>query len=227
MRRASLTVLSLGMVAVLATVAAAADKGSAKVKLKLKLPKPVFLGTPKHAPPGTTVDIEKPRKRPPVMVPKGTVNVAKGRPVTSSDPEPIIGEAELVTDGDKEATDGSYVEMGPGLQHVQIDLGKTCEIFVVVFWCYHGDPRVYHDIVVQISDDADFITGVKTLFSNDRDNSSGLGVGKDREYFETNHGRLVKAKGEAARYVRLYSQGSTADEMNRYTEVEVYGRPKK
>jgi hypothetical protein len=28
-----------------------------------------------------------------------------------------------------------------------------------------------------------------------------------------------------ARYVRLYSQGNTSDELNHYIEVEVYGRP--
>lgn len=203
---------------------AAASGPSGEVKLELELPKPVFLGTPKHAPPGTTVDIATPGKRPPVMVPKGTVNLSKGREVTSSDEAPIIGELDLVTDGDKEATDGSYVELGPGLQHVQVDLGGKREIGVIAFWNYHGDPRVYHDVVVQVSNDPDFISGVQTLFNNDRDNSSGLGVGKDREYFETYQGKLVKAKGVKARYVRVYAQGSTADEMNRYTEVEVYGR---
>jgi hypothetical protein len=38
--------------------------------------------------------------------------------------EPIIGEVEQVTDGDKEGRDGSYVEFGPGKQYVQIDLEK-------------------------------------------------------------------------------------------------------
>jgi hypothetical protein len=28
-----------------------------------------------------------------------------------------------------------------------------------------------------------------------------------------------------ARYVRLYSNGSTTDELNDYCEVEVYGQP--
>jgi hypothetical protein len=31
--------------------------------------------------------------------------------------------------------------------------------------------------------------------------------------------------GLAARYVRLYSRGSTYSALNRYTEVEVYGLP--
>jgi hypothetical protein len=51
-----------------------------------------------------------------------------------------------------------------------------------------------------------------------------MGIGKDREYFETSEGRLVNAKKTKARYVRLYSNGSTfSDPLNRYTEVEVYG----
>jgi hypothetical protein len=66
---------------------------------------------------------------------------------------------------------------------------------------------------------------VRTLYNNDHDNSSGLGVGREAEYYETFEGRLVEARGARARYVRLQSSGSSADEMNRYTEVEVYGLP--
>ena len=208
-------------------IAAAHCPAADKVELKLDLPKPVFLGTPKHVPAGTTVDLKGPSKRPPLLVPAGTEILSLEKDVTTSDPEPIIGEFDLVTDGDKEATDGSYLELGPGLQYVQVDLGGTRRIEAIAVWQYHGDPRVYHDVVVQVAGDADFISGVKTLFNNDRDNSAGLGVGRDREYFETYQGLLVEAGGVKARYVRVFSQGSTADEMNRYTEVEVYGQPAK
>jgi hypothetical protein len=34
----------------------------------------------------------------------------------------------------------------------------------------------------------------------------------------------VSGKGTKGRYVRLYSNGSTANEMNHYIEVEVYGK---
>lgn len=197
------------------------------VPLKLKLPKPVFVGTPKNIPPGTTVEKPTGKPRPPLMVPPGVKNVALGKPVTSSDEEPIIGDLDLITDGDKEATEGSYVELGPGLQYVQIDLGAEYKIYAIVIWHYHGDPRVYHDVIVQVADDPDFITNVKTLFNNDHDNSAGLGIGKDREYFETYEGKLIDAKGVKARYVRLYSNGSTADDQNHYTEVEVFGLPAK
>jgi hypothetical protein len=195
------------------------------VPIPLELPKPAFKGTPKHVPPGA--NLEKPRTgpRPPFLAPPGTTNVARGKPVSSSDEEPIIGSAKLVTDGDKEAMEGSYVELGPGLQHVQIDLGQSFEIRAVVVWHYHMNARVYHDVVVQVSDDPDFILDVHTVFNNDHDNSSGLGLGEDLEYWETFEGKLVDAEGVRGRYVRCVSAGSTSDDMNHYTEVEVYGRP--
>ena len=100
-------------------------------------------------------------------------------------------------------------------------------IHAVVVWHYHGSARVYHDVIVQVSDDRDFISGVTTLYNNDHDNSSGLGLGRDKEYWDTYEGRLIDAKGVVGRYVRLYSNGSTADDQNHYTEVEVFGLPVK
>jgi hypothetical protein len=81
--------------------------------------------------------------------------------------------------------------------------------------------------VVQVADDADFITNVRTLFNNDIDNSAGLGVGKDKHYTETNEGKLIDARGVKARYVRLYSRGNTSDDLNHYIEVAVYATPAK
>lgn len=193
--------------------------------LALKLPRPAFKGTPKHVPPGS--NLEKPRKgpRPAFMAPKGAKNVTVGKKVTSSDDDPIIGEIEMVTDGDKEAGEGSYVELGPGTQYVQIDLGKEHEVLAVLLWHYHASARIYHDVIVQVALDADFITNVRTLFNNDHDNSSGMGVGRDKEYWDTYEGKLIDAKGVKGRYVRLYSNGSTEDDQNHYTEVEVFALP--
>jgi len=84
---------------------------------------------------------------------------------------------------------------------------------------------VYHDVVVQVADDPDFTQDVKTVYNNDYDNSSGLGVGTDKEYFETYEGRLIDAKGVEGRYVRTYSRGSTYSALNRQTEIEVWGKP--
>ena len=197
------------------------------VPLDLKLPRPAFKGTPTNVPAGT--NLEPPRKgpRPALLVAPGTKNVALGKPVTSSDTEPIIGTVKLVTDGDKEAKEGNYVELGPGRQYVQIDLKDKYAIYAILVWHYHANARVYHDVVVQVADDPDFIENVRTLFNNDHDNSAGLGLGHDKEYWETFEGKLIDAQGTVARYVRLYSKGGTADDQNHYTEVEVYGLPVK
>jgi len=197
------------------------------VELKLKLPKPAFKGTPANAPPGTRIKKPTGKPRPPFMAPKGTKNVARDKPVTSSDMEPIIGEIPFVTDGDKEANEGSYVELGFGVQWVQIDLKKKYQMHAILVWHYHMTARIYHDVVVQVADDKDFISNVRTVFSNDHDNSAGLGLGKEYEYWETFEGLLIDAKGVEARYLRLYSSGNTSDDQNHYTEVEVYALPAK
>jgi len=196
--------------------------------LPLDLPKPHFRGTPPNVPLGTRVKITNDPNKPrdPFLAPKGTRNVAFKRPVTASDNEPVFGTLDLITNGDKEAIGDSYVELGPGVQWVQIDLSSAMPIHAIVLWHDHRQPLVYHDVIVQISDDKDFIENVRTIFNNDHDNSAGLGIGEDWGYFETNEGLLLPAKGVKARYVRLYSNGNTGgDDLNRYTEVEVYGLP--
>ena len=50
-------------------------------------------------------------------------------------------------------------------------------------------------------------------------------MGTDREYFETNEGKLIDAKGAKARYVRFYSKGSTDSALNYYTEIEIFATP--
>lgn len=196
------------------------------VPIDIKLPKPMFVGTPTST---SVPNLEKPlgKPRPPFLAPAGTTNVALGKPVASSDEEPIIGDIEMITDGDMEAADGSYVELGPFVQNVTIDLEGMYEIYAIIVWHYHKQARVYFDVIVQVADDPDFITNVRTLFNNDIDNSAGIGVGKDMHYTETNEGKLIDAKGVKARYVRLYSNGNTGNDLNHYIEVAVYGKPVK
>ena len=191
----------------------------------IELPQPQFPGTPPALRFGPHVEKPLGKPRPPFLAPKGTTNVALKRPVRGSDEEPIIGELKLITDGDKEASDGSFVELGPARQYVQIDLGAEYNIYAILIWHYHKEPRVYHDIVIQVSSDPDFITDVKTVFNNDYDNSSGLGLGEGLERIETNEGHLLDAKGVKGRYVRCYSNGNTTNDLNHYIEVEVYGKP--
>jgi hypothetical protein len=194
------------------------------VELKLETPKPLFAGTPKNLPPGTTVEKPTGKPRPPLMVPKDTQLLSRDKPVKLSDDNPVTGKAEMVTDGAKEGSDGNWVEMGAGLQWAQIDLGKPAEMAAIVLWHYHAEPRVYRDVVVQVADDADFIENVRTVFNNDQDNSAGLGLGKDTEFFELAEGKLIDAKGVKGRFVRCYSKGSTSDEQNHVIEIEVHGR---
>lgn len=197
-----------------------------KVELKIQLPKPMFIGTPRNIKtPNLEIITGKPRG--PFYVPRGTELVSLKKPVTSSDPLPVIGELSYVTDGEKSGEDGYFVELGPGPQWVQIDLKQPYLIQAVVVWHYHSQARVYRDVIVQVSEDRDFVEGVTTLFNNDHDNSSGLGAGRDKEYIETNEGRLIDGRGVKARYVRLWSNGNTANDMNHYVEVEVYGLPVK
>ena len=43
-------------------------------------------------------------------------------------------------------------------------------------------------------------------------------------YVDNYEGKLILVGGEVARFVRLYSNDNHVEEVNRYTEVEVYGR---
>ena len=207
--------------AVLTALAMALTATADLVDLELELPEPRFKGTPV---PVKLPNLEKPRNAPrPVMkVPKGCENVAVDKVVSSSDENPVIGELDLITDDDADARE--YVELKPGLQWVQIDLEESYALYAILVWHYHLEPRAYHDVIVQVSDDEDFLTGVKTVYNNDHDNSAGKGAGKDSAYVETNEGRLIDAKGVKGRYVRFYSKGSTGSDANHYTEIAVYGK---
>jgi hypothetical protein len=221
--------------ALLALTLAAADApkdapaaAGALVPLVLSLPNAAFTGTPKDIATNSYTEPYDPDKpRPPIMVPPGLKNIALSSKITCSDKNVPADNLAKLTDGDKEASDQSIIFLRKGTQWVQMDLGSPQEIFALVIWHAHNMAKVYHDVIVQVADDADFIENVRTVFNNDQDNTSGLGVGTDREYFETREGKLINAKGLKARYVRFHSKGSTESALNEYTELEVYGRPAK
>jgi hypothetical protein len=190
--------------------------------LSTELPPELIEGTPK--PMDVPNLLQAPVKAPELLVPEGTTLISQGKPVTGSEESPLIGELSMVTDGDKQAGEGYYVELSSGTQWVQIDLGQSAEVAAVWVWHFHSQKRAYNDVVIQVSDDADFKTGVSTIYNNDYDDSSKLGKGSDSPYVESRFGMLVDAKGAKGRYVRLHSQGNTSDEMNHYIEVEVYGK---
>jgi hypothetical protein len=193
--------------------------------LPLKLPIPAFMGTPTDIPLDEHLEKPSDKPRPAFMAPKGVENVALKKKVSSSDKSPITGTLELVTDGDKESNDNSFVELHRKTQWVQVDLEKNYKIYAVAVWHAHNTFQVYRDVVVQVADDPDFTQNVRTLYNNDYDNSSGLGIGKDKEYFENYEGRLMDTKGVVARYLRHYSKGSTYSALNRITEIEVWALP--
>ncbi len=224
---AALVILFLSSAVIAASQPAAPQAGGEKlVPIPIKLPKPMFEGTPQNL---NVPNLQKPLGKPrePFLAPAGVTNVASKKKVTSSDMNPVIGDIDLITDGDKDGADGSFVELGPGKQWVTVDLGANYDIYAILFWHFHKTPRVYFDVVVQVADDAGFKKNVRTLFNNDTNNQLGLGAGKDMNYVETAEGKLVDAKGSRARFVRLYSKGNNANDLNHYVEVEVYGRPAK
>ncbi|MCC6862549.1 MAG: hypothetical protein IT158_28500 [Bryobacterales bacterium] len=192
--------------------------------LPVALPKPLFEGTPELP---NVPNLEKPlgRPRPPFLAPAGVANVAQGKLVSSSDSAPVIGNLDMITDGNKAGTDGTFVELKEGPQSVVIDLEEKHTLYAILVWHYHKEARAYLDVIVQVADDPDFITNVRTIFNNDNDNTAGFGLGKDLNYVETAEGKLIDAKGVEARYVRLISNGSNKTKANHYVEVEAFGKP--
>jgi hypothetical protein len=198
---------------------AASPAGS--MPLTTEIPPELIEGTPQ---PVKVPNLEQaPSTVPTLMVPESTVLLSAGKEVTGSDDFPIIGELSYVTDGDKEAGEGYFVELMDGPQWVQIDLGAPADLSAIWVWHYHSQKRAYHDVIVQVSNDPTFESGVTTLFNNDYDNSAEQGKGNDQPYVESRFGKLIDAKGENAQHVRLWSNGNTANDMNHYIEVEVYG----
>jgi hypothetical protein len=196
--------------------------------LPLKLPLPTLKGTPEDLPQGANVEPLTDKLRPPFLAPKDARNVALNKKVTASDKNPFIGRLSQITDGSKEAFDNEVVEMRRGVQWVQVDLGEVCDIYAVVVWHDHRLIQAYRSVVVQAADDIDFIDNVTTLFNNDTENVAGLGIGFDKQYFETQQGKLIPVKGTLrARYLRFYSRGSNSSAINCYQEIEVYGQPVK
>lgn len=193
--------------------------------LPIFLPAPTLKGTPQDLPTGPNIERLPEKPRPPFMAPLGVKNVALGKKVTASDPRPFTGTYAQVTDGEKEAFDDQVVEMRRGTQWVQVDLGADYNLYAILIWHDHRWLQVFHDVIVQVADDPDFTQNVRTLFNNDMDNSSGRGVGTNKEYFETSEGRLIDTQGIKARYLRCYSRGSSLSAINAVQEIEAYGLP--
>lgn len=204
------------------TMAAAED---AKVELKIELPEPYFGGTPLDY---FGPNLEEPdyKPRPPFHVPDGVTNLAKGKTVTSQ-AAPKFGKLEMLVDGDKSYKDESLLGLDRGQQWIQIDLGQASTLYALALWHFHQGDRVYFDVIVQVADDPEFKTNVRTVFNNDHDNTSNIGKGTDKEYIESYRSKFIDLKGVTARAIRFYTKGNTTDDFNHYVEAEVYGKAAK
>src|SRR5262245_56077795 len=154
------------------------------VPLDLKLPAPAFKGTPKDIQLSSYVEPLSDKPRPAMMVPAGLKNLAPSAKISSSSTNTPQESLAKIVDADKESSDQSIIFLRKGTQYLQMDLGSSQELFALVIWHAHNTAKVYHDVIILASDDSEFKTGVQTLFNNDQDNSSNLGAGTDREYFE-------------------------------------------
>ncbi len=193
-----------------------------KIAIRPVMPTAMFIGTPlPDGNPPPNLDTSKKEKLE-ELVPEGVTLLSKGAPVTTSDPDPV-GALTLITDDDKRSDDGFCVDLLPGKQWVQIDLGESKEVYLIWLWHTHKSAVVYKDVIIQVSDDPEFKNST-IVFNNDYDNSYGLGVGKDQSWVETNNGRAIPVAGVKGRYVRLHSNGRNIDDTNQYTEVSVYGK---
>jgi hypothetical protein len=170
-------------------------------------------------------------KVPYLLVPNTVTNLAKSKPVTASDSDPIVGRLELVTDGNKRSVEGCYVEFPPGTrQWIQVDLQSNAMIYAVWVWHFYeawkpGWDSCYKDVIVDIFDTTNANQKVVTIFNNDYDNSAGKGFGKDLPYLETKRGKLIPVIPPVhGRYIRLYSNGNCDRNcFHGYVEVEVFG----
>jgi len=209
-----------------AVAAVRAQDATSTEPLALRLPSVTLKGTPENLPSGPNVEPPSDKPRAAFPVPKGIQNVAAGKAVTGS-VKPFVGEMNQITDGKKEPFDDDAVEMKKGSHWIQVDLGGPYTIYAIAMWHDHRYIQLMHDVIVLASNDPEFKTGVTTLFNNDSDDSSGMGVGTDREYFEMRYGKIVDGKATKARYVRGYTKGGSLSALNCWQELEVYALPAK
>ena len=147
-------------------------------------------------------------------------NLALGKTPTGGN---TLTNSSYATDG-VSGNSNNYTGLNAGLQWMQLDLGAAYNLSSVKLWHYYADGRTYNDVIVMLSNTADFSSGVTRVFNNDTNNSSGLGAGTDAAYAETSSGKTISFSPISARYVRLYTNGSLVNTWNHYVEAQVYGQ---
>ncbi len=160
----------------------------------------------------------------PFMIDINVMNLALYKPVTSNE-EPVTGELEQITDDIK--TSGEFDFVG-GPAWVQVDLEESSSIHAIVIWHHYENADIFDDVIVCVSDDEDFSGDVRTLYNNDHDNSSGMGMGQDSAYISSLWGNIVDARGlnftgTNARFVRVHTKRNADGTIPRYIELAVYG----
>ena len=162
------------------------------------------------------------------VISDGAQNVALGKPVVftgNTETFQGIANASLVNDGYFDAynvfgsTDGQPC-------FAVIDFEKEYMIDRVVVKAWHD--WAFTDVIVQLSESADFTSGVYTVFNNDTDNSVGVGAGTDGAYIENpSGGHSFTFAPVRARYMRFYNQSaqnttrkSIWEEMQAYTAYD-------
>ncbi|MFD2334317.1 fibronectin type III domain-containing protein [Cohnella sp. GCM10020058] len=171
------------------------------------------------------------------VVMESTINVAKNKSVTSNGTASNNVPLSILTDGVTARDQYALIGVSTGPKWVQVDLGQAFGIKKINIrndWGASADTyRTGRDHVVQVSNDPNFATGVTTVFNNDQDNSSGLGVGTDAEYQEPADGSgktITLSSAINARYVRFSANGhvrvnQTYNAVNTPVEIEVYADP--
>ncbi|WP_219639653.1 discoidin domain-containing protein [Cohnella sp. CFH 77786] len=167
---------------------------------------------------------------------KPVANVALGKSVSTNASSTSGEPLSALTDGVK--TRDKYVLYGvsTGPKWAQVDLGQAYDVVRVNIRNDWGDSQTYRtgkDLIVQLSNDPTFASGVTAIFNNDGDNSSGLGTGNDAEYVEPGDGSgkdILLADPVSARYVRYWANGhvrinGTANAVDTPVEIEVYADP--
>ena len=97
--------------------------------------------------------------------------------------------------------------------YVTIDLGEVHNVYGVTIWHYYGDTRAYCGQKIALSTTGAF-AGEEDVVYN---------LGEEFGPAESIDGNAIVFRSVAARYVRHYCSGSTANMGVHFLEVDVYG----
>ena len=132
-------------------------------------------------------------------------NLALGKSVTGTT---TVTNAAFITNGS--ITSADYAYESSGLEYAQVDLGAVYWLDMVKVWHYWADLRTYYATKTQVSSDG--INWV-TIFD-----SAITGT-----YVETSYGITHRFIAQPVRYIRDYTNGSTANAGNHWVEIQGYG----